>query len=745
MAFRANHFILFFFLATNLRAQSSSVDLALRTVLTDINRIESFVSQAADCYQSQELEEYQENFCRNHEPYLYSFQSISAQLQRDKDNNFLKWQGYLNGAVAPDYAKPILKVINDGYEACVEEENRRLKEAESSEEYFDETQADIYFTDGPNDLWDEELYEEEQEPVASSVIDLFLPRNYNGNISLNPDFFNQRLSSIEAYGSMLNDPESRELIASTTRRASDLRARILLQNPLLLRYMFADMPHLNQSVDVFWAQIQSKTGIDPALIPSDVRSDYERVRHFRSVLNDLLNNQGFVLPSDGDHVVSQETTDFGHLPQLTRNSAGEIDFEFNPEVRPTIVPRVLNDEILLQALGASREDLIRSFYTNERYSMPLDENNLDMAEINSIFEQYATEIRELDRLETQIRDRYRAAVESNFEAEGLGDPPDDYQEENFCESSRQLELRDVSDRDYVIDFYQNPTNREFIQNQFTMAQDIMAETINRLGLSRGSTLGVQRLLSDVTFDYPDQLTHESHSQYYQDLDQGLHWFGLVYPSFSRFEGRDRTQEFLANEGRYNELNNIFDYDGVNGSYMPNSAYRDGNHFIRTGCGLAHPSIQENNPELLLGVIAHELGHALDPNLSITNREFYSPGSLQQVADLRSCLISNNNGRYSSVDEDFADHLESHFYATLTSQSQGQPDWSLRRLRFLHHAYSALCEDRRDSFLDTHSSDRYRYAHVISHPDLRSEYGEYALPSVPFCPQLVSPTRGGQER
>jgi len=754
MVYRLPTSILILFIATNLRAQNSSVDLALRFVLTDINRIETFVSHAAYCYQNYSLDEYQENFCRHHRPYMYSFQTVSNNLQKDKEQNFLKWQGYLSGAAAPEYARPILKVINDNYQSCINEQQARQEEVNDWTNNYNQDE-DEPENDGPSVLdilrvgsyLDNDLDEEEAEQADTPLVDIFLPQDFKGHPSLNPQYFNQRLLSLESYGNVLSDPESREMIRRTVQQASDLRAKILLENPILLRYVIAQAPQLNPSAEVFWARIQENTGINPAQIPVDIRDDYLRIQRFRSVLNDLIEVRGYVLPSDQDSDRYQGLNDQYPQLNLTRNSAGQIDInlkatdEAQPQVR-----LVIDDDLLLRELGGSFDDLVRTFHLNQRFSNPLTFENPDMDEIMSIFQRYEREIREFDRNERNIRDRYGVALEQIPESrEESGDIDHGNYEQDICALARDNELKEVSDRDHVINFYNHPTNRSFIQNQFNQARDIMGATIDRLNLSRGSKLGVMRLLTDVTLDYPNELTHQNHSQFYQDLDRGIELLQLVYPDLSRNEAKDRAQEFIQSEGRYQQLLNFDDYDGVNGEYVPNNDYQDGRHIVRVGCGLAHPTIQANNPELYLGVMAHELGHALDPNLSITNREFYSAESLDTVNELRSCLIQNNNGQFSAVAEDFADHLEGHFYATMASQLSNDPESAMARLRFLHHAYSAICEQRKTSFFERHSRDQYRYAHVISHPELRGEYGEFALPSVPFCPQLVAPAAGGQSR
>jgi hypothetical protein len=754
MVYKVSTFILIIFLTTNLRAENSSVDLALRFVLTDINRIESFVSQAAYCYENYSLDEYQEKFCRNHQPYMYSFTSVSSHLEQEKNQSFIRWQGYLGGSVAPDYARPILKIINDNYQSCVNERQAREEEIINwtNNYYQDDEDLESY---GLSDLdilsnasqWDEDLEEDESNQVNTSLIGIFLPQNYNGRLSLNPQYFNQRLLSLESYGNVLSDSESREMIRQAVVQASDLRAKILSQNPILLRYMIGQTPRLNSSPEIFWAGIQEATGLNPAQIPSDIRDDYIRIQRFRNVLNNLIEDRGYIFPENEESERHQGLEAQYPELKLTRNSLGQIDINLNStdEAQPQ-ARLIIDDALLLRELGGSYDDLVRTFYLNRRFSTPLTFDNPDMDELMEIFNRYEDEIREFDSNERNIRDRYILALDQQADNnEGSSEVGNEPYDDDFCTLSRDNQLREVSDRDYVIGFYNNQTNRSFIENQFNRARDIMGATIDRLNLSRGSRLGMRRLLSDVTLDYPSDLAHQNHSQFYQDLDRGIELLQLVYPDLSRFEAMERAKEFLYSENQYQQLVNFSNYDGVEGTYVLNNSYQDGKHHIRLGCGLAHPTLQANNPELYLSVLAHELGHALDPNLSITNREFYSTESLEAINELRSCLIQNNGGQYSVLSEDFADHLEGHFYTTMTNQMSNDPDWALARLRFLHHAYSAICEDRKKSFFERHNRDRYRYAHVISHPELRGEYGEFALPSIPFCPQLVAPATEGHSR
>lgn len=724
----------------------TDLELGVRRSLTDMATIESFLNHAVPCYQHGGRTRYRNEFCRHNKDHLFSFESLNSDLAALKEENFEKWKGYLEGQRPPAYARPILAAVNSAYETCKAHLQEQGQEDEGNEEEVDwSSEEGEWIEEGEGGPLDAKLGE--SEAPASTILNAFLPVGPSGDPSLDPQLFNQQMMAIEGAALMLEDPESRQQIDRYREEAMRIRLRLYERNPLILNYAALSVQAMEgTSEDVFWREFQELTGMDPRRVPEEVRTNVRDVLHFRAIRGELT-REGYAQ----GHPQTDEGSPFGFLNEektfeLFRNERGELEArESQPPAEPEVRP--LTEELLLERLGWPSEKLAAVQQMATRYSSALDQANPDTARVRELMEAEQAPITALAQIRRQLSERLKTEMSSGQpESEYMEEYPEGPVGDNYCENDRLVALRNISDQDYLINFYENPDNKKFMHDNFEMARTIMSETIDSFNLSADSKTRMKDHLNALVFSYPN-LSTQTWGQMFEDAEKGAQ---ALMARDSENSARDKTSSlweamsYLRTEPQYVAYTQLEQYDGVNAFYLNQElshAHGGGQHHVTATCGIALPNVQQDYPEFFMGIMAHEMGHALDPGISSTTRRSYSSHSMETVDDLRRCLIQGNRGLFNRVTEDFADHLEAHFRAQWARRSQNNPRWPIRRQRFLHFAYSAMCDDAGGS-MTPHSDNDYRSRHVISHPDIYREFGELAPPRVEFCPQLL-PSRGDQ--
>lgn len=722
------------------------VDLAARRAVTDLSALGPFVQAASNCYRELGSSRYRETFCRNNQGSLLNFETINLELADKKDATHALWLEHLDDPTkAPKYMRPILQLVNREYEEC-----RKF------EQEYEEGESD--YEQGPEDdgEWGDQepiegevelnslLFNEDEEPGEAygppqHIIEHFFPRDFRGAFSMVPGFFNARIAELETYGPVLGDEQSRSRINALRDQALRLRQRMLKENPVLMNYMVGQMEYEGEEEGVFWSSVQESTGLDPREIPAEAKSFNRVLRHFQSTVRQL-ESEGYVFPENEGSRIGEQAS----LLTIERRSDGTYHGEYRSndgEPQP-----VISDELLASRLGWSGEELSANFEMIVRYTSPLDVHNEDFSAVTELGDRYQTDIREWNVGRDQIIGLYNQKLDESAEEEpaywshysGSGQEST----EDPCQNNRETRLRDFTDQATVISLHADPEARQFMESNYNEALELMKGMIDEMNLSPGSKVGMKEILDGVNFDMPQvSLEHWSgmHEEAVKIVDmlqeQELeYYFG---PSF------DTAMEHLHAQEGYGIYAQLEMFDSANAFYERHGPDHSG-HRIGFGCGYLLPSVRGEGADLFLGTLAHELGHALDPGYSTPNRDKYSEETLETINELRACLVEQNQGLFTRLGEDFADHIEAHFLAHSMRATSDDESWPLRRQRLLQFHYSAICEEENPG-MASHSHNEYRSRHILSHPYTASEFGEFNLPTIPFCPQLLLPSSGGSSQ
>lgn len=699
----------------------SDLELSAKRALTDLNALSSFVTQASICYDQIDLEGYRKHFCENQKDHLFNFETLTQELTQLKDANFEKWLKKSQGKKPEAPYASSLELIDLFYQEC---------------RAYDSAPAEV-FDDAPNDLYVEEdfdqapvEYESLEPPVKEiSALESLFPPNADGDISFNANDYNNMIASIESYTEVLADPKKRSLVEQARVQGLKLRREILLSDPLLLNFALTQTPDYDESVETTFRLFQEQTGISPDQIPEESKKFYQLFREYRKASDELV-KEGYRHPQDHQPTFESEFV-------IQKNESGEFSLTRNdsskmlPDQRPAY-----SAQMLIEKIGWGRDDLIENINIATSTTNTLKTQTELEEAIGLVSQKYSSQIQKWKDDVEKIEQIYRETVSENqsFVDEIVTEDG----EEDFCEREKKNLLRNFSDQETVVSFFEDQKNRDFMRSSFNKSRDLMKETLKDLNLSSESKEGMVEILNDVQFHLPEYKKSE-----WSDLQsQTTRLMKLLKEEGVRediYMAHDEAKKYLKEQKEYKPYFEMEKFDSTNAFYLPHS--EDGHsHKVGATCGIALPSIQENYPEFYMGVIAHELGHAMDPGFSSPNRERYSQESLATMDDLRECLIKNNQGNHLRVSEDFADHLESHFMAHWMKSTQEDPKWPLLRQRYLHFSYSSIClED--EIKMSSHSDNDYRARHVLSHPVVAQEFSEMSLPPVPFCSELLPKNTG----
>jgi hypothetical protein len=708
--------------------------MAARRALTDLQALEAFVRQAQACAGALDDQAYRERFCQNNQQRVFNFESLNLELAEMKAATHERWLEEAKKERPDPRLAPFFTLINREYEACTAENQYTADDGVVD----DELEPELAVADDPA-MYDNDD-EEGNEPALEnlSVLDSFFPTNYVGEVSLDPSAFNVELAHYDTYRSVLTDAASRREIDQHIKQTLALRRKMFRENPLLLRHMLNQLPTQYESDEVVYRNVQSLTGLSPADIDPQSRLFFQLKRGYDSAYNGLL-DEGYTRPNQ--EAASDWFPDDDSEIVIRRGENGQ--FVVTREARPAPESKgPMTTDLLFKRLGWRAQDIERNAEIIVPFLDPLGPNHPHYEELVKITERYRGAFDQLRQQGEQLRGRYFAKVEADEQTAPVEEqaPEELYSDEDYCANERDERLRQFAENATLIEFFESAENREFMQSHFNRARDIMKDMLGSMNISPGSKIGMRKVLDDVSFVLPDvsldQYAH-IHTEALKIMD------AIKDQGFDQSFGIDLNQALsaLMTEPQNEIYKDLDEFDSANAFYLGHWGHNHG-HEVGAGCGIALPSVQRGFPEFFMGVMAHELGHALDPGLSTANREQYSEASLKNMDELRECLIQNNRGLHHRVTEDFADHLEAHYFAHWMRTTKDDPEWPLRRQRYLLFAYSGLCE-KESGILGGHSDNDYRTRHVMSHPHAAREFSEFNAPSVPFCPQLLAPSdRGG---
>lgn len=686
---------------------------------------QAFLSSATSCYQRLGPLRYREIFCEQNQSELQGYQALTVSLEAEKEVFQQKWKDFYDGKVSPPrQLRPLIESVKKEVEKCEKDEAFYASEGEGgeyeegseegTEEYSDyeteepapEVEAEVN-ADGPPLI--------RPRPRPRPAAEVFLGTQMETGISLNPEIFNGDLSQIAASLTVLNKPEDQARLRRYLERASELRRRVFLANPQLLTVMITEMSGHYGSDELFWYEVERSTGISPRDIPADVRENYNLLQTYRRAFTDPDQPAA----NDNSLLQLQETTPGNYTVEYTEyHEAPGLDFEavkrrtgWTAEEYSRNFRRLYMDEDIVRGHEITQSLIIEAFKPVEN-------------EVRAL----AKEKEEIYNIVSEIFSQYPEDQEFDYGDDG------EYVDESYCEFVKSQRLMKLSNEHFMVDFYSNEQNKKFMRDQFTEAQGLMKETLDGLDMSAGSKEALKAHLDQVQFDLPEMSEGNwlsMHKEVEKVIDVGLEFDSTL----SYDELRSLAQGHLRRDPRYRDLNRLDDYDGVNAYYMPDVEGPHNAHHVSATCGLAQHKVQKDSPEVFFLIMAHELGHALDPSFSDNTLSKFSPPSRAQMDDLRQCLIRQNSGTYPKINEDFADHFQSHLMAKWMKKKEKDADWPLMRLRLLKFHYSNLCEDD-GSFTDSHSNNHYRFNHLFSHPEIAPDFTEMAPPPLNFCPQLL---------
>jgi len=696
----------------------SAVDLAE----LNLAGFEAFLKTATSCYQKLGPQKYREIFCEKNESELQGYQALTVSLEAEKEKFQKTWNDYFSGKVKPPKQfKPLLDGVKKEVAHCkkLEAEYSGSEDdaeyEEGSEEYANEEDY-VVAPDESTIAPDSNIVRPKPRPKPAAEI--FLGAQSDNHISLEPESFNGELSQIAASIAVLEKPQDQTRLKGYLNRASELRRKVFVANPKLLTIMITEMPGHHGSDELFWFEVERLTGIRPSDVPKEVKENYLLLQTYRKAFTDP--DEPYI---DESSILEVKETASG------KYSVNYINF---PEVKG------LDMEAVKRRTGWTEEEYTRNF---KRLYMDEDivkGNEIIQTLIRDAFKPFEKEVQELQKEKEEIYGIVSSTFGEYSEDQGFESGEEgDYGDESYCDFVKVQRLTKLSNEHFMVDFYSNPKNKKFMLDQFSEARSLMKDTLDGLDMSADTKTALKGHLDKVKFDLPE-MNEANWLTMHKEIDKVIAAGFKLDRDLSYDELRSVAQNHLKNNPKYRDLNRLDEYDGVNAYYMPDVDGPHNRHHVSATCGLAHGKVQKDSPEVFFLIMAHELGHALDPSFSDSSLSKFSRSSRAQMEELRQCLIRQNSGIYPKINEDFADHFQSHMMANWMKKKEKDADWPLVRLRLLKFHYSNLCEED-GSFTDHHSNNHYRFNHLFSHPKIAPDFTEMALPPLNFCPQLLPKT------
>ena len=702
---------------------NSSLKASVDLVELNLAGFQAFLNTATSCYQRLGPQKYREIFCEKNESELQGYQALTLSLEEEKEVFQKKWNDYYSGKVkTPKHLKPLIDSVKKEVAQCKKVEEEFSDYNEGSEEYSDEEEYQVPV--------DETTLERDPtivrpKPRPKPAAEIFLNAQEDGIVSLEPEMFNGELSQIAASLVVLTNPQDQSRLRGHIERTSELRRKVLIANPKLLTIMITEMPGHHGSDELFWYEVERLTGIKPSDVPAEVKENYLLLKTYR---------QAFIDPD-------QKFVDESSILEVKETKPGKyvVDYLEYPEVKG------LDMEAVKRRTGWSEEEFNRNFkrlYMDEDIVMG---NQITQTLIRDAFKPFEKEIRELAKEKEEIYGIVSATYSESSEDTGFesgyeGEEGESGEEESYCDYVKSQRLEKLGNEHFMVDFYSNPQNKKFMLDQFTEAQNLMKETLDGLDMSTDTKAALKAHLDKVKFDLPE-VSEDSWLEMNREVDKVIAAGFKLDSNLSYDELRSVAQNHMKKNPKFRDLTRLDEYDSVNAYYMPDVDGAHNRHHVSATCGLAQHKVQKDSPEVFFLIMAHELGHALDPSFSDSSLSKFSRSSRAQMDELRQCLIRQNSGIYPKINEDFADHFQSHLMAKWMKKKEKDADWPLVRLRLLKFHYSNLCEED-GNFVDPHSNNHYRFNHIFSHPEIAPNFTEMALPPLNFCPQLL-PKAGGE--
>lgn len=688
---------------------ASDLVLALKAQEVAREHVERVVSQSVDCYQELGDQGYRKSFCQKmkneHRGFDYYIQENEKEVQLFVD----KLKQELEGKNLTPKLRAMKRLIDDELRACQEEMSSEndlsaptIEESNSSPPFRSELEKNLLF---PYDK-ESDAFAMDPQVMNNKFMELINNTSYDG------EEFHQRANSL-------------------AQKAMQLRRKIYLDNPELIIHLGDGRSYVAPNQESFWSSIYVQTGLTKNDFSANQKKAFESrvaIAQTQELLNDyrLSTNkeQKETAPMRSPRVEDLQISEDleSKLDLVLPQSDGEQDEATKP---------LLTVDLLMKETGLERdlatETLLKFNIHDGTNYQKLHVTPIVIAALTGTHREEVIALGALH--EELLSDIEQAQTAENDSAVNTDDAP----EFDYCADQKERRIRDFATLEHLSNFYNDKANVDFMKSSFNKAQGLMQRTIQNSNMSSDSKQKLIKHIEETTLEIPQVSP--------RDLETYAIDSARLY-----FEAKNKMKEAVASElinGLQEQMNYTYKYNqvykarqltGVNAFYTYDDLDGDESHKITCTCGMAGQSVQNSNPDFLLGVMGHELGHALDPASSARTREHYSTHSREMVDDLRTCLIKTNSNLWTKSGEDYADHWESLFRQQLIAEEKDQADWPLRRLKMMLEQYSIICEGEQNVIV-SHSVDSFRFTHIYSNPELRREYSEFNLPQLPYCDQI----------
>lgn len=691
---------------------ADDLTLAIKTQKLGLKHLKQVVERSVTCQEKLTENQYSESFCQEMKGEHKGFDFYARESEKEVDVYYDQLLKSLNSKRPSPEISAFKKMIDDAYQSCLSEGTYQenvseppLKEVISNSAVSEELKKNI----------------------------LFPYNDKSDSFSMDPAVLNSKLMSIISeikYGGYGDQKNTLERINQLAKKAMQLRRDIYLKNPELILHI-ANQREYFTNEESFWGTIYDQTGL--------TRNDFS-AKQKQAFKSRLAIGKIYDLLPEYRLTETPVETQISLSPEdiYVRQNGEKLDISrASPYEDENWEKPLLSVDILVQKTDLSPQEATEAllkFNVHDFKSHGADEitplissiltgpKREEAIALRALFDEIITDIKELE-------DENMGGNDKNTDSEDS---------EVFCKEQQDGMIRDYASISYVGNFYNDPTNLAFIQDTYDRAIGLMKRTIQASNISSQSKKSLPLHLDQAVLDLPE-INTKLIPIYMKETSDLYFKAKKLYPEFTSAEIIKSLQKKIGYTDKYAEISRAKDFLGVNAAYSPDDEDGYDSHKISCTCGMSGKAIRQNNPDFLLGVFGHEIGHALDPSFSARTRNNYSKHSLEMLASLRSCLIKNNNNLWTKAGEDYADHWESLFREQMIREDSNKEDWPLRRLKMILEQYSNICENT-ENVIEPHSINSYRFAHVYSNPALQKEYSEYQIPSVPFCEDIKLDTQ-----
>lgn len=690
--------------------------LALKAQDLSREHVERVVTQSVDCYQELGDQEYRKSFCQKMKNEHRGFDYYATENEKEVKLFVEKLKQDLAGKNLSPKLRAMKRLIDDETQAC-------QAEAESE-----------------SDLSAPPLEKSSQSAAIRSELEenlLFPYDKENDAFAMDPQVMNtlfMELINSTSYDGIKDYNNLHQRANSLAQRAMQLRRKIYLDHPELIIHLADSRSYVAPNQESFWSAIYEQTGLTKNDFSDSQKKAFES-RVAIAQTQELLKNYRLSANTNSAAAPRMRMPRVEDI-QISEDDESKLDLVLpdtdetaDEDTRPLLTVDLLMKETGLERALATETLLKFNIHDGTNYQ----KQHITPIVASALTGARREEVIALGALHEEILNDLKEAQVSLREDVSEGETASDADEYDYCADQRERRIRDFASLEHLSNFYNDKANVDFMTSTFTKAQGLMQRTIQNSNMSAETKQKLIKHIAETKLEIP-QVSAKDLETYAVDSAR------LYFEAKNKIENAyaseliNGLQEQMNYTAKYYQVYKARQLTGVNAFYSPDDLDGDEAHKVTCTCGMAGKAVQNNNPDFLLGVMGHELGHALDPTFSARTRANFSAHSREMIDELRACLIKTNNNLWTKSGEDYADHWESLFRQQMLVEEKNQADWPLRRLKMMLEQYSIICQGE-ENVIEGHSVNSYRFTHVYSNPELRREYSEFNLPQVPYCDQI----------